>query len=423
MTSLPSSASSIGLQSSDLSELPIGLSSGEDERSLLRAFRSFGETAASLEHAYEKLRSEVERLKRELAASNSELARTSEENRRSRDQLDGILEGLPCGVLVVSRPGEILRANPESLKMLGAHLPDGGLRSVSELPDRVRELLDLSREADGELEMMVTDAEPRRWLACGHALLQDGSSIFSLRDTSERKRLDEIEARLQRDEQLSSISALLAHEIRNPLGSLELFAGLLIESELDSEQRRWVEHVQAGLRTLAATVNNVLHFHSLPEPQRTPVDLGRLLEWAREFFGPLARQSGLTLSLQNGVSGYTLTADRNRLEQVLANLILNGIHATASGGWIELGGRIDESNATAILSVVDTGSGIRPEDLNHIFEPGFHRRQGGAGLGLAVCRKIVGQHGGTIQAANRSSGGATFTLTFPLSSGADGGEQ
>jgi signal transduction histidine kinase len=175
-----------------------------------------------------------------------------------------------------------------------------------------------------------------------------------------------------------------------------------------------VEHVQAGLRTLAATVNNVLHFHSLPEPERAPVDLGQLLEWARDFFVPLARQSRLTLSLQNRLGGIFLAADRHRLEQVLLNLVLNAARAMPGGGWIELGGRkVQDGNAVALV-VADAGPGISPELLTRVFEPGFSTRAGSPGLGLAVCRKIVEQHGGTIAASSRPGWGATFTLTFPL---------
>jgi two-component system sensor histidine kinase FlrB len=183
--------------------------------------------------------------------------------------------------------------------------------------------------------------------------------------------------------------------------------------------------VQAGLRTLAATVNNVLHFHSLPELQRAPLDLGQLLEWARAFFSPLARQSGITLSLQNGLSGILLTADRHRLEQVLLNLMLNSMHVVAEGGWVQLSGRkLSDSGAErVVLEVTDTGPGILPEDLSAIFEPGFSRRPGSPGLGLAVCRKIVEQHGGTLRAANGARHGAIFTATFPLNTGAEGVRQ
>jgi len=426
MTCLPMSASWIEPELAKPpgpTKVPIGNPPGEDEQFLVRAFRSFAEAAQSLERSYANLRAEVERLEQELAASNSEVARTSEENGRMRAHLDRILEGLPCGVLVTAAGGRILRANPEARRILGKGSQGGELISTSEFPAPIRDLLELARKGNGELERMVGARQDTvRWLASRHAGLADGGDIFILRDVSERKRLDEVEAGLQRNRELAAISALLAHEIRNPLGSMELFAGLLMESSLDIEQRHCVGHLQAGLRTLAATVNNVLHFHSLPELQRAPLDLGQLLDWARDFFTPLARQSGTTLSLQNGLSGVVLAADRHQLEQVLSNLMLNSIHAMSEGGWVELSGRrlSDAGTEMMVLAVADTGPGIPSEDLSAIFEPGFSRRPGSPGLGLAVCRKIVEQHGGTIRAASRPRQGAIFTVTFPVTTGAEG---
>lgn len=229
--------------------------------------------------------------------------------------------------------------------------------------------------------------------------------------------LEQTQAKLHRERALAEVSAVLAHEIRNPLASLELFAGLLAESRLNEEACKWVEHMQAGLRGLAATVNNVLHFHSLPEAERVPVDLGQLITWSRDFFAPLARQSGVTFSLQNRLEGVELRADRNRLEQVLMNLVLNAVRAMPGGGWIEIGGhRIRQQQSGfpgIVLFVADTGPGIAPENLFRVFDPGFSTHPGSPGLGLAVCRKIVEQHGGTITAASPPNRGATFTLEFP----------
>jgi two-component system sensor histidine kinase FlrB len=407
-----------------LFESTIGNRGSEDEQFLLRAFRSFAEAAGSLEHSYGMLRAEVERLRRELETSHTDLAQSVEENRSMRVHLDRILEGLPCGGGGVGGDGQISRVNPEALRLLGTHANGeaGVARSVSNLPSGIRQLLESARTEAGEQELSVPGhAGTMRWLAARHASIADQAdnpSVFILRDVSERKHLEESQAKLRREHALAEMSSVLAHEIRNPLGSLELFAGLLADAALDPECRKWVEHLQAGLRTLAATVNNVLHFHSLPEPQRAPVDLGQLLVWARDFFAPLARQSRVALSLQNRVSGVFFAADRHRLEQVLLNLVLNALRAMPGGGWVELGGRkVKTRNGPAVVLVVsDTGPGILPEHLPSLFEPGFSTRAGSPGLGLAVCRKIVEQHGGTIAAGSRPQYGAIFTMTFPLTS-------
>ncbi|HEV2398296.1 MAG TPA: ATP-binding protein [Candidatus Sulfotelmatobacter sp.] len=383
---------------------------------MLEAFRCFVDSAYSLEISYRALQEEVERLRGEVAQSNSELARRSEENSTMRVYLDRILERLPCGVLVLSSEGEISKANTEALRLLRDNsLFEASSSEMKQIPEPIETLLNCSRQ-ENEAEIAVTGSDGSvRWLAARHATSEESrssGSIFILSDVTERKKLAEKEREHQRDQALAEMTAVLAHEIRNPLGSLELFTGLLAESRTDENCRVWIEHLQAGLRTLSATVNNVLHFHSEPAPQFLPVDLGSLLEWAQEFLDPLARQSRIILSLQSQLSGYQFAGDRHPLEQVLLNLVLNSVRAMPAGGWIELAGR-RLANGGAAIVVSDTGPGISEEDLPRLFEPGFSRRAGSPGLGLAVCRKIVEQHGGRIEAANRAQGGAIFTVTLP----------
>ena len=274
-------------------------SRGESEQFLLQAFRSFAEAADSLERSYGMLRSEVGRLRGELEQSNAGLERSLEENRRMRQHLDRILEGLPCGVLVARADGAITLLNPAGRRLLGAveapEFEDGPDQSLLSIPAELRDLLQRARSGADEQEQCLTEVNGgERWLAVRHAAMKekdtepDGAdcvSIFILRDVSEAKRLVRERDKLRREQALAEMSAILAHEIRNPLGSLELFAGLLADAGLSPECHRWVEHVQAGLRTLAATVNNVLHFHSLPAPERVSTDLGRLLDWAARISG------------------------------------------------------------------------------------------------------------------------------------------
>jgi len=424
----------------------------ESEQFLLRAFRSFAMAAESLERSYGLLRSEVVRLNGELAESNAGLARSLEENREMRRHLDRILNGLPCGVLVARGNGDISLLNPEGRRLLqripaaaGSDLkPSASFESLRVVPAELLELLIRARREPGEQEQSFTDGQGGEfWLAVRHAAVHtaaipaaavhtkdsaddatfaaenqngDPESIFILRDVSDAKRLLQEREKRRREQALAEMSAILAHEIRNPLGSLELFAGLLAEAGLAPECRQWVEQVQAGLRTLGATVNNVLHFHNLPAPERVPTDLGRLLDWAGGFLVPMARQARVELCLRNRLQGVWFPADRHRLEQVLLNLVLNALRAMPGGGWVEVSGhKIHHGDATAIsISVSDTGPGIHPDQAAKIFEPGFSTRPASPGLGLAVCRKIVEQHGGSLAATNRTGAGACFRLTFPL---------
>ena len=410
----------------------------ENEQFLLQAFRSFAAAAESLEHSYGMLRSEVARLHGELEQSNAGLARSLEENHQMREHLDRIVEGLPCGVLVAKADGAIALLNPEGRRLLSTNpasenqSPEdrnkNDFTSLHSIPAAWRDLLQRIRSQPGEQEQCLTESSgEERWIAARHASVRaagkdadaengDCESIFILRDVSDAKRLVQERDQMRREQALAEMSAILAHEIRNPLGSLELFAGLLAGAGLSAECRRWVEQVQAGLRTLAATVNNVLHFHSLPAPQRAPLDLGQLLDWAGGFLVPMARQARVELCLRNHLHGIWFAAERHRLEQILLNLVLNALRAMPGGGWVEISGHKihDGERAVAVISVSDTGPGVLAGNGTKIFEPGFSTHAGSPGLGLAVCRKIVEQHGGRLAAGNRPGAGASFTLMFPL---------
>src|SRR3954453_3810864 len=386
-----------------------------DEQALLRAFRSFAKVAGSLQQSYGQLQSEVERLRRELAERDGELANTLEEKGNEKTRPLRILEGLPCGVLVTLGTDRIWKANPEAWRLLAACGDSECAGSISELRAQLQEFLKRVQSEDRELEIELEEtAAPSRWIAARHAPLGAGMAVFILRDITEHKCLEETQARLRRDQALAELSAILAHEVRNPLGSLELFAGLLAQAGLEGESRQWVERVQAGLRGLAATVNNVLQFHSPSRPDFSSVEVEELMEWVLLFCVPLARQSGVTLSLQNRAAAMALRGDRHCLEQVLLNLVLNSIRVMPDGGWIEVGGGPSAEGNTIELTVADTGPGIPAECLSLIVGPAVTLRAGSPGLGLAVCRKIVEQHSGTIRADITPQRGTMIRLSFPV---------
>jgi signal transduction histidine kinase len=414
------------------------------EHPLARAFASFTEAAGSLERTYGQLQGQVAHLREELEGTNRDLATSLEENHRIRERLRRILEGLPCGVLVIEDGARISTLNPEAARLLG-----GSFESADTLPAALSAALERARQTGEEPELPLalpisgldqssaTQSSPTQpspeqaapnqdkpaWVAIRHAWLEQSeartTSVFILRDVSEAKKLEHDREHLRRQQALVEMSALLAHEIRNPLGSLELFAGLLAEANLEAESHSWIEHVQAGLRTLSATVNNVLHLHNTPQPELAPTDAGQLLDWAYNFLLPLAKQAHVEMQIVNGLNGVTIHADRHRLEQVLLNLALNAFRFMPGGGWLSIRG-VDrapagsaESDEGVEIVVRDTGPGIAPGDLPRIFEAGFSTRDGSSGLGLAVCHRILEQHRGSIAVESRPGCGATFRLRLP----------
>ncbi len=363
------------------------------------------------ERSYGQLQAQVIHLRQELEVTNRDLAKSLEENRRIRERQRRILEGLPCGVLMMEAESQISILNPEGERL-------AGVRDGHALPAALSVALEQARDTGQERELSVpaADGEPTTWLAVRHAWLEQdqthATSVFILRDVSESKKLESQREQVGRQQALVEMSAMLAHEIRNPLGSLELFAGLLADARLEGDSQNWVEHVQAGLRTLSATVNNVLHLYNTPQPEAAEMDLGQLLDWAHDFLRPLAKQARVELQLANGLRGVAVRADRHRMEQVLLNLALNAFRFMPGGGWLGISG-VELRPEGVEIEVRDTGPGIAEIDLPRIFQAGFSTRPGSCGLGLAVCQKIMEQHGGAIGAESRAGYGTTFRLRLP----------
>ncbi|MDR3674568.1 MAG: ATP-binding protein [Acidobacteriota bacterium] len=400
---------------------PIG-SPRSTRRALAAAFASFTETAGALESSYAKLQTEVGRLRHELENKNRSLAQSLEENQRMRTYLVRIVEGLPCGLLVFDSGMNLRMINPAANRLLNAGGEDL-LSPESSVPRLLGSLLAALPKEDFtcEQEWVVESPQGERTIgvtrACFQSVGSGEDSIFTLRDLTEAKQHEREREVSRRTQALAEVATLLAHEIRNPLGSLELFAGLLADAlPNQGELQSWINHVQAGLRSLAATVNNVLHFHSQPPAQLLPVDLLRLVGEMVEFLRPLARQKEMQIEWRAPRERISILADPSRLQQAFFNLALNAFRAMSPGGTLSVRvcRRHDGPYPTVAVAFADRGIGISAENLEKIFEPGFTTQCTSPGLGLAVTRKVVEQHGGTIRVESHEGQGTTFTLELPI---------
>ena len=211
---------------------------------------------------------------------------------------------------------------------------------------------------------------------------------------------------------LAEVARLLAHELRNPLASLELFAGLLAKSDrMDGDERRVVGNLQAGIRHLTATLNNIVHYHQSPATEAAQAELGPLIRQTCDFLTPLARQAEVRLHFRDGLGGAAVAGDAHRLQQVLLNLALNAIRAMPEGGWLRISGRRGGDGRLEV-GFRDTGPGVPGHLRERLFGAGVSGRPDGLGLGLAVAKTIVEQHGGTIRLLETRRG-AGFLITLP----------
>jgi signal transduction histidine kinase len=396
------------------------------QENLTRAFMTFTQAAGSLEKSYTQLQAEVARLHRELQCANSELERSLEENARVRAYLSRVLEDLPCGVLVVSVDGALQIINPEARRLLQmpldwvpgeqSGLPPAFAKLIAEIP---------ANSFFSEQEWAMPENARNRTIGILRANVsektnENGDTIWIVRDLTEQKRLASERELTRRSHALAEIATVLAHEIRNPLGSMELFTGLLADATAQMpETRQWVTHLQAGLRALSATVNNVLQFHSQPSTQMLPTDLDRLVGETMDFLMPLARQRGQHIKIENTIGKIATNADSSRLKQVFFNLSLNAFRAMRTGGKLGVSLRWAPQFPGELVQIdfSDEGRGVPPELLDHIYEPGFTTTPGSPGLGLAVCKKVIEQHGGEIRVQSKPDKGTTFSLFLPVLGG------
>jgi two-component system sensor histidine kinase FlrB len=393
------------------------------QENLARAFLTFTQAAGSLEKSYTQLQAEVSRLHQELQRTNSELDRSLEENARVRGYLSTVLENLPCGVLVVNTAGQIQIINPEARRLL--QLSDGASTSTNILPEALQKVIDETPgdRTHSELECLVPGSQANRSIGILRANVSEnadkaGDTIWIIRETTEEKRIAAEREAARRSLALAEIATVLAHEIRNPLGSMELFTGLLADATAQMpETRQWVTHLQAGLRALSATVNNVLQFHSQPAPQLLPTELDRLVNETMDFLQPLARQRGQIIHVENKIGRVSTHADANRLKQVFLNLSLNAFRAMLPGGKLTVRLRWAPQFPGGVVQIdfEDQGRGIARELLESIYEPGFTTTPGSPGLGLSVCKKVIEQHGGEIRVQSKQLQGATFSIILPVS--------
>jgi nitrogen fixation/metabolism regulation signal transduction histidine kinase len=235
------------------------------QESLTRAFLTFTQAAGSLEKSYAQLQAEVSRLSHELQRANSELDRSLEENARMRGYLSRVLESLPCGVLVLGADHQVRVVNPEAQRLLGFAGTCG--ESAGEiLPEAfAKKIAEISgNKAAGEQEWAIAAGTAQRYFGITRADVSipgqsEGDTIWIVRDVTEAKRVAAEREAARRSNALAEVATVLAHEIRNPLGSMELFTGLLADATAHMpETRQWVTHLQAGLRALSATTLNMV---------------------------------------------------------------------------------------------------------------------------------------------------------------------
>jgi PAS domain S-box-containing protein len=398
---------------------------------LLEAFQMFTQASNSLEAAYQQLQARAKQLSIELEAKNRELKKSLREKEEVQNYLKNILESLPCGVLVLDEDRGIRICNPVAADILG----QAPTRSIKK-PRRQRKLRrsglrdylasSLATHAGKkEVEIpFVSEGRMRILATSGTALKNSAGEIIAtlhiIRDITEVKELEAQSKRVERLSAMGEMAVELAHEIRNPLGSIELFASLLEkESPKGSDSGRWAENIRVGSRSLNNIVSNMLQFANPIAPKFEEVDVHEVIEETLRFTEGIIRQRNVRLESRLNAEMAKVYGDRELLKQMILNLVLNSMQAMPSKGALIVATReLEQLPGGAFcegieIKVEDTGMGIPPENLSRIFDPFFTTNKNGTGLGLSVVHQIVGNHSGFIHVESTVNQGTTFTITLP----------
>ncbi|HYK87598.1 MAG TPA: ATP-binding protein, partial [Acidobacteriota bacterium] len=404
---------------------------GGDARLLLDAFEMFTQASSSLESAFQQLKARAQRLSDELAAKNRELKKSLREKEEVQNYLKTILECLPCGVLVLDGEGRLSLCNPVASQLLNlpGTRPGGSRKKAPAFREtQLSEYFESpvgaeASERESEISFQVNGRV--RIIAASGTALKDASghsigTLHIIRDVTEIRALEEQNKRGERLSAMGEMAVELAHEIRNPLGSIELFASLL-EKELPdgSDPKRWAGNIRIGSRSLNNIVSNMLHFANPLAPTLRVVDAHAVVHEVLGFTDLIMNQRGVCVRKELSASHPEIRADKELLKQVILNLILNAMQAMPSQGSLTICSRNVNEYRGALpgvgleLTIQDTGVGIPPENLARIFDPFFTTNKNGTGLGLSVVHQIVDRHSGYIQVESAVNVGTTFTLVFP----------
>lgn len=214
---------------------------------------------------------------------------------------------------------------------------------------------------------------------------------------------------------VGEVAAGVAHEIRNPLTSVKLLVQVAAQRhQVDALNGDHLRVIEGEIARIENIIQSLLDFAKPPEPNRVRHDLRDTVRGAVDLVEARAKQCGISMLVTNAESPAIIEGDPEQLRQVLVNLLLNGIESMPAGGTLQIattaGGG---ANSACQVAICDTGPGVPNELLERIFDPFFTTRDRGTGLGLAVSRRIVQEHGGDLTAHNREGGGAVFLLQLP----------
>ncbi|PSB40740.1 hybrid sensor histidine kinase/response regulator, partial [filamentous cyanobacterium Phorm 6] len=382
---------------------------------------------------------EVKRQATQLAAVNNELSKSEERFRT-------LCACSPLGIYLADVEGRCTYMNPRCEEISGLIL-DENLMSVwqrsvhPENRDRVvADWLGWIKEGhEYSSEFRLVDNEDVRWIHVQSSpMFSDLGKLIghvgTVRDITDRKQAEEERGRLIREQvarqeaeranqMKDEFLAILSHELRTPLNAILGWSRLLRAKKFDQETiDKALETIERNAKSQAQLVEDILDVSRILRGKLNfnlyPIQLKNVIEMAIDSLKPLAETKSIVIVFQADSNVGKVIGDSDRLQQVVWNLLSNAIKFTPDGGKVDV--RLELVGDEAQIQIIDSGIGINPDFLPYVFDrfrqadSSTTRSYGGLGLGLAIVRHLVEQHGGKVRAQNNTGEGAKFTVSLPV---------
>ena len=383
----------------------MALENTDQLKHLKSAFQTFNQMSEQLMSSYHQLESQVEHLNYKLASAHGDYDHQIEQNQHLANRLEHLLDALPGGVIVLNGKGLVQEANKAAIELLGESLKGAVWREVIQhsFEPRLDDGHDISLK-DGRRVSITTSS-----------LGQEPGQILLIADVTEKRLLQDKLARFQRLSAMGQMAASLAHQVRTPTASALLYvSNLRNHSEKPEAVEKYSDKLRQQLLHIERMVSDMLAYvRGSSSQQDTVFTAKNLINGLYQAVQAQVEQSNSHLSVTNQCPEVKLKANREALLGALINLVMNSIHASSTIPLV-IDVNVDVNEADKVLiTISDNGVGIPADIKEHVFEPFVTSRPQGTGLGLAVVKSVVEQHGGNIDLESQQGRGTKISLMLP----------
>lgn len=355
---------------------------GDQYLFLQKSFHEFNQATERLQNAFTNLERKFEEINKELECKNEELKRTIAEKEEVKDYLRNILESLTTGVVVTDLTGSITTLNRCAETFFGISQNQVTGRHVTVLFENLKDLEWMVLPSTGHsgntwkkvnikdkvIDVFTSPMKDEQGKIIG--------TVFILRDITRIEKLEEMAKRTEKLAAMGEMAANIAHEIRNPLGSIELFASLLMKDMKNEKYQGRLSHIITSVKNMDNKISNLLLFTTQRNPVMRRINIHRIVREMLQFSEAVIKQEGITLSVTYADVEPYVRGDAEMLKQVFLNILLNSIQAMPDGGCLSIetnvphdreGSSTDDRNVEVRVS--DTGVGIPRENLKKYLTP------------------------------------------------------